>query len=249
MATSALPMNTLKVKWLQVSCMHFFVYHSHVFEHITFTGRVGRIRTFSHLRICGGLCLQTPVKYGWESDILADIRWLGSYFNIFCNQYERKTLWIFWYLRRTNTQETHGPHTLLTCYHFKAMINKHWHIGYTCRSLLSPPYWVWSYFHKLSMHSHCHYYFSLKKVGVLHLNKLEFSSLNETLCQVRLKLALWIRKRFLKVGKVIHYFTIIYREKVHGLLIKKTWFSFIQECVLPSLVDIDRVVVEKKMKI
>ena len=53
-----------------------------------------------------------------------------------------------------------------------------------------------------------HYHYPIEKGGALHLNKLEFLSLNNALCQVWLKLAEWFwRRRFLKFSsKYFHYF-------------------------------------------
>ena len=73
-------------------------------------------------------------------------------------------------------------------------------------------------------------YLPLEKNGTIHLNKFESSSPKDALCQVWLKLVqLFLRRRFLNFVNVC-------------LLLR------IQGCFVTSLVEIDPVVLEKKMK-
>ena len=50
------------------------------------------------------------------------------------------------------------------------------------------------------------YYLSLEKGGVLHLNKLEFPSPKNALCQVWLKLAQWLWRRSLNFVNIFSLF-------------------------------------------
>ena len=57
--------------------------------------------------------------------------------------------------------------------------------------------------------------------GGLHLNKLEYSSPKDALCQVWLKLAHWFWRKFLILSMYFRYFIIISLGKGQGLLLNK----------------------------
>ena len=87
-----------------------------------------------------------------------------------------------------------------------------------------------------------HYHFALWKDVALHLNKLEFSSPNNTLCQVWLRLAqLFWRIWFSQVGYVILLFCFYLPSKKCVVF----HLSITQGCLVPSLVDFGPVVLEK----
>ena len=79
----------------------------------------------------------------------------------------------------------------------------------------------------------------LENGGALQLNKLEFPSLEDVLCQVWMELALWFwRRRFFYFVNVFSLF----RNKGRGLSLEQTWMPFTQECFVPTLVVIGLVV-------
>ena len=79
---------------------------------------------------------------------------------------------------------------------------------------------------------------------VLHLNKLQFPSPKDALCQVWLKLAQWLwRRRFLNfvnVFSLFHYYLPLEKGGPPRI-------PFTQGYFVPSLVKIDPVVLEKKI--
>ena len=85
------------------------------------------------------------------------------------------------------------------------------------------------------------YYLPLERDVALHLNKLEFPSPKDALCQIQMfKLAQSFWRSFLNL---VNVFSILL------VSIWKIWIPFIQGCIVPSLVEIDPVVLEKKMKV
>ena len=91
-------------------------------------------------------------------------------------------------------------------------------------------------------------YLSLEKGRVLHLNKLESSSPKDALCQVWLKLAQWfLRRWFLHFVNLCSLFrNYLPMEKGGAHLFEQTWIPFTLGCIVPSLVEIGRVVLDKK---
>ena len=90
----------------------------------------------------------------------------------------------------------------------------------------------------------------LKNGVVLHLNKLEFPSSKDALCTVLLKLARWfLRWRF---WNFFHIFTLFRNYlpfgKRRGPSFEQTWILFTQGFFGLTLIGIDPVVLEKKMK-
>ena len=106
-------------------------------------------------------------------------------------------------------------------------------------------------------------YLPLEKDVALHLNKLEFLSPKDALCQVWLKLAqqFW-RTKFLNFVNVfllfhnwieLNIFYCIYKYKRIGYkgwcpAFDQSWIPFTQKCVVPCLVEIGLVVLEKNIK-
>ena len=90
-------------------------------------------------------------------------------------------------------------------------------------------------------------YLPLEKRVALHVNKLDFPPLKDALCQVWLKLGhtFW-RRIFLISSMYLRYFVIISPWKKAGPFIWRNPFT--QGCFVPSLIEIDPVVLEKKMK-
>ena len=97
--------------------------------------------------------------------------------------------------------------------------------------IISPRKGVWPYI-----------WTSLKRIHFKHLNKLEYSSPMNALCQVWLKLAqkFW-RRGFLNFGNVFSLF----RHYLPLVSFAQTWILFIHECFVSSLVEIDPEVLEK----
>ena len=87
-------------------------------------------------------------------------------------------------------------------------------------------------------------YLPLEKGMALHLNKFQYPSPKDGLCQVLLKLAQWFwRRRFLNFVNVFSLFrNYLYLEKDSAL-----HFPFTQECNMRSLVEIGPMVPEKKI--
>ena len=72
-------------------------------------------------------------------------------------------------------------------------------------------------------------YLPLGKGVAIHLNKLEFPILKDTLCQVSLKLAQWFwRRRFLNFVNVFSLFVIISPLKRAGPIICQVWLKLVQ---------------------
>ena len=71
--------------------------------------------------------------------------------------------------------------------------------------------WFWRRFlNFFNVFSLVRNYLHLEKGGTLHLNKFEFPSPENAMCQVWLKLAQWILKRFFKISSTyVRYFEII----------------------------------------
>ena len=82
------------------------------------------------------------------------------------------------------------------------------------------------------------YYLPFRKDLTLYMNKLNSSSPKDALCQVRLKLA-----HAVVVEKKIKFRQCIYTFLLLSSLRK---VPFTQKCILPSLVEIGPVVLEKK---
>ena len=88
-------------------------------------------------------------------------------------------------------------------------------------------------------------YLPLEKSRVLYLNKIEFPSNKDALCQVYLKFAQWFWIRgflnFINVFSLFrNYFPLEKCQALH--------FPFTRGCFVPSLVEISPVVLEKKIK-
>ena len=114
-----------------------------------------------------------------------------------------------------------------------------------CQVLLKLAQWFWRRFLKfVNVFWLFRNYLPLEKGRALHLNKLEFPSPKDDLCQVWLKLTQWFwRRRFLKfVNVFLHFRNYLPLEKGGALLI-----PFTHGCFVPSLVEIGQVVLEKKM--
>ena len=79
--------------------------------------------------------------------------------------------------------------------------------------------------------------------------KLESPSSKDALCQVRLKLAQWFRRRrFLNVVNVFSLFRNYYPLQKGGVLhLNKLESPSTQGCFVPRLVEIVSAVLEKKM--
>ena len=92
-------------------------------------------------------------------------------------------------------------------------------------------------------------YLPLEEGGALHLNKLESPSPKEALCLVWLKLAQWFwRRRFLNFVNAFSLFlTYVPLEKCGALHLNKLESPFPRRCIVPSLVEIGSVVLEKKI--
>ena len=90
----------------------------------------------------------------------------------------------------------------------------------------------------------------LEKGRALHLYKLQCPSPKDVLCHVWLKLNLWfLRIRFFLISSMyFYYFTIISLGKGWGPSFEQTWNPFTQGWIVPSLVEIDPVVLEKTWK-
>ena len=91
-----------------------------------------------------------------------------------------------------------------------------------CQVWLKLAHWFWRrrFLNFVNVFLLFRYYLPLEKGGALHLNKGEFLSPNDALCQVWLKLALWFwRRRFLKFCQLfslfLNYFPL---EKGVGVL-------------------------------
>ena len=96
------------------------------------------------------------------------------------------------------------------------------------------------FFNFVNVFSLFHYYLPLKK--------LEFSSPNDALCQIWLKLAQWFwRRRFLNFVNDFCYFVIISPWKRAGPSSAQTWIPFTQGCLLPNLVEIGPVDLQEKI--
>ena len=92
-------------------------------------------------------------------------------------------------------------------------------------------------------------YLPLEKGRAIHLNKLESLSTKDALYQVWLKLAQWFwRIIFFKFVNVLSQFrNNLPLERGGGPSFNQTWFPFTQGCIVPSLVEIGQVILEKKM--
>ena len=94
-------------------------------------------------------------------------------------------------------------------------------------------------------------YLPLENGGTLHLNKFEFRSLKNALSQVWLKLAQWFWRRFL-IFKFRQF--LLFRNypplkrALPVICTKLIYIPFIQGYIVPSLVEIGSVVLEKKKK-
>ena len=94
-----------------------------------------------------------------------------------------------------------------------------------CQVWLKMAQWFWRrrFFNFVKVFSLFRNYLPLEKGGVLHLNKLEFPSPKDALCQVWLKLAQWFwRRRFLNFINVFSLFrNYLPLEKVGALHLNK----------------------------
>ena len=88
-------------------------------------------------------------------------------------------------------------------------------------------------------------YPSLEKGRTLHLNKPVSPSLKDALCQVRLIFSQWLWRRFF-FNSAISLSSAL--GKGRGPWFEQTCIPFTQRCFVPSLVEIGRVVLEKKTK-
>ena len=94
-------------------------------------------------------------------------------------------------------------------------------------------------------------YLPLEEGGALHLNKLEFPSPKDALCQVWLKLAHLVQEK-----KIFFYFVNVFSlfgnylpfGKGRGPSFEQIWIPFSEGCFVTSLVEIGSVVLEMKMK-
>ena len=94
-------------------------------------------------------------------------------------------------------------------------------------------------------------YLPLKKGGALYLNKLESLSSKIALCKVCLKLAQWFwRNIFFNLVNVFTLFCNyihLYPQKGEPLHLKKLKIPSTQGCIVPSLVEIGLVVLERNI--
>ena len=84
-------------------------------------------------------------------------------------------------------------------------------------------------------------YLPLEKDWAFHLNKLEFPLPIDALCQVWLKWVQCFLRRFL-------HFVIEFLLFCNYLPSKKGWIPFTPGCFVPCFVEIDPLILEKKMK-
>ena len=94
------------------------------------------------------------------------------------------------------------------------------------------------------------YYLPLEICVALHLNELKYSSHKNVLFQVSLKLTKWFwRLKIFEFPQCIFAISLLSPlMKRHGPLFEQTWISFTQSCFVPSLDEIDSVVLEKSIK-
>ena len=96
-------------------------------------------------------------------------------------------------------------------------------------------------------------YFPLEKSLAL-LNKLGFPSTKNVSRQVWLNLAKWFWRRFLNVVYAFLLFGYDLPKEIKSMWLSEfpfvnIWIPFIQRCFVSCMVEIDQVVLEKKMKI
>ena len=120
-----------------------------------------------------------------------------------------------------------------------------------CKYCLKWAQWFWRriFLNFVNLFSLFRNYIPLKMGGALHLNEHESPSSKDALCQIQLKLAQWFwRKYFFNFVNVFllfrHYLPL---EKGGALYLNKLEFPFIQGCIVPDLVEIGSVVLEKKI--
>ena len=91
-------------------------------------------------------------------------------------------------------------------------------------------------------------YLPLEKGGALHLNKLVSPSPKDASCQVWLKLALWFWwGRFFNFVYVFSQFrNYLPFGKGRDPSFEKTWIPFTEGCFVPSLVEIDPVLMRRR---
>ena len=95
-----------------------------------------------------------------------------------------------------------------------------------CQVWLKLAQWFWRrrFLNFVNVFRYLCNYLPLEKGGALHLNKIEFQSPKDVLCQVWLKLAQWFwRRRFLNIVNIAmsNYLPL---EMGVALHLKKTWF-------------------------
>ena len=96
-----------------------------------------------------------------------------------------------------------------------------------------------------------HYYLPVGKDMVLRLNKHDFPSPQDALCQVWLKLAKWfIRRRFFKLRQCIFAISLSYPlRKGRCPLFEQIWIPITQGYFVPSFVELGPVVLKKILKV
>ena len=112
-----------------------------------------------------------------------------------------------------------------------------------CQVWLKLALWFWRrrFFNFVNVFLLFHNYVLLEKGRALHLNKLEFPSPKDAMCQVWLKMAMWFLRTVLNFVEIFSQF----RNHLFFYLNK---LPLSQECFVLSLVEIGPLVLEKKMK-
>ena len=119
-----------------------------------------------------------------------------------------------------------------------------------CQVWLKLAQWFWrrEFFNFFNVFSLFLNYLPLEKGGALHLKKLETPSPKDALSQVWLKLSQWFwRRGFLNFVNVFSLFHKNPLGKGHGPSFEQTWIPKTQECIVPCLVEIGSVVLDKKI--
>ena len=116
-----------------------------------------------------------------------------------------------------------------------------------CQVCLKLDHWLWrrKFFNFVNDFLLFRNYLPLEKGLALYLKKLESHLPKNVLCQVWLKLArCFLRWRFFKISSI--YFKL-FRNYLHLEKGVSLHFSFIQRFIVPSLVKIGTVILEKKI--
>ena len=115
---------------------------------------------------------------------------------------------------------------------------------------IGPVFWRRSFLNFVNVFSIYCYYLPWEKSVSFHLINFEFPLPKDALYQDWLKLALWFwRERFFKFCQCIFAYSFLsLLAKRCGPSFYSTWISYTQWSIVPSLVEIDPLVLAKKMK-